>query len=653
MLSVCDKLHKIYSFSFEPVVWARSVGVEVLNELDTLKAALVLSAGSERTKRDSREVGSELAAKGIETFARSIDNARTISEALANMAGASLKYVFKQAADAGRLVLRIFNTTQSKGFKASHNGVLSSLQRLRETTIPIEARFNFPSSKVTISSTRTSRPQSEQLVKSNIHLHDISILFNEYAHPKSYLPAHTAIPLGATALVVLPLDDSNLQTFCAVGWSFQYSRRSGTQGHKYDQAVALVIEANRLKPMSVPTPDSVIIATYQANLISNFAVSAVLTVVCYEFLITIQYEYDFVWHRKWSAGTWLFLANRYLILAFMIITASPVSPQVRAFQRRPIEFYSCKLWLQVCYNSSLNTFIGVFIELPLFIMTVYALLDRAYVIAAFVFLLGLVPFAINLYQDSHTTHYYVDDPVLGSSCYVNYEMSASAEFYCKKLGNCNHVILTFPTATLAGVLSGMLADAIAVVATWLKTYRHVRKASSLGANVHFGAMFLQYGSMYFVVMCATNLASLLVLLVVGTGGIDVNTPLILRSLSKPSWQSSNPLNIFLTPLPSIVISRFLINLRQVDPSDAGDTVTAGSTVHFTEPTSHGQTFSSWIGNLGEPLSGSGETLEEERANIEVHAEGSANVLSDVGICEETSGVIEINNGEMEVEGGST
>ena len=60
MLSVCDKLHKLYSFEAPPIVWARTVGLEVLNELDTIKAALVLAAGSERRKRKPEEIGWEV-----------------------------------------------------------------------------------------------------------------------------------------------------------------------------------------------------------------------------------------------------------------------------------------------------------------------------------------------------------------------------------------------------------------------------------------------------------------------------------------------------------------------------------------------------------------------------------------------------------------
>jgi ubiquinone biosynthesis monooxygenase Coq6 len=44
-MSAVDKLHKLYASTVPPVVWARSTGVEVLNELDTLKAGIISAAG--------------------------------------------------------------------------------------------------------------------------------------------------------------------------------------------------------------------------------------------------------------------------------------------------------------------------------------------------------------------------------------------------------------------------------------------------------------------------------------------------------------------------------------------------------------------------------------------------------------------------------
>lgn len=65
MMSAVDKLHKLYASTAPPVVWARSTGVEVLNELDTVKAGIIGAAGGR-----SRVPGSpwEIVAGGVEAL---------------------------------------------------------------------------------------------------------------------------------------------------------------------------------------------------------------------------------------------------------------------------------------------------------------------------------------------------------------------------------------------------------------------------------------------------------------------------------------------------------------------------------------------------------------------------------------------------------
>ena len=90
MLAATDKLHKLYSMTAEPVVWARSVGLEVLNELDTIKAALMMSAGSERP-RDPSQIGWELAAKGVAAFARNVEGARQLGKSVQDLVAAGVR----------------------------------------------------------------------------------------------------------------------------------------------------------------------------------------------------------------------------------------------------------------------------------------------------------------------------------------------------------------------------------------------------------------------------------------------------------------------------------------------------------------------------------------------------------------------------------
>ncbi|KAJ3541650.1 hypothetical protein NM688_g6055 [Phlebia brevispora] len=332
--------------------------------------------------------------------------------------------------------------------------------------------------------------------------------------------------------------------------------------------------------MSASTSNSVTVTEFRADLVQNYSIFASLVIVCYEFIITLQDEYEFIWRRKRTVATWLFLTNRYLMLAVAIANAR-------------------KIWFQTCSNISLINFLNVLAQLLAFILAVFstlrvfALLDRAYVSAAAVFLLGLISIATDFYQASRMYTYYVDDSLLGPSCYFKFRLSASALFYCKKHDRNNVVVLTNLAATLAGVLSTIVADIIVIVATWLRTYRHVRQASFIGMSARTSTVLLHHGTLYFVVLCIVNLADLLVLLV-------------------PSSAAEDPVTIIADILPNILISRFLINLRQAGHTDPGNVS------HFSVSRFHLPTIASIIGDLGEPLAHGEENLDEDL--IEAHVE---------------------------------
>lgn len=103
IMTAVDKLHKLYAARAAPVVWARTVGVEVLNELDTLKAAIMMSAGSGRYSTQSAQaVGWNLAASGIENLARGVSTAKSVADALVGVAGAGVQGLLRQVTNAAR-----------------------------------------------------------------------------------------------------------------------------------------------------------------------------------------------------------------------------------------------------------------------------------------------------------------------------------------------------------------------------------------------------------------------------------------------------------------------------------------------------------------------------------------------------------------------
>ncbi|GBE86276.1 ubiquinone biosynthesis hydrox [Sparassis latifolia] len=99
MLAAMDKLHKLYAQTAAPIVWARSVGVEVLNELDTIKAAMMVSAGS--AGPSARTSGWSLAVGGVERFARTVDSTRRVADGVAGLVGAGVQGLLKQMTPRG------------------------------------------------------------------------------------------------------------------------------------------------------------------------------------------------------------------------------------------------------------------------------------------------------------------------------------------------------------------------------------------------------------------------------------------------------------------------------------------------------------------------------------------------------------------------
>ncbi|KAJ7760477.1 ubiquinone biosynthesis hydrox [Mycena metata] len=96
IMSVMDKLHKLYSTSFEPVVWARSVGLEVVNEFDSVKAALMMEASGKGLGEGSVW---DLAAKSSEGLAAATNAAKILRTGVSGMLMTAVQGVLKPATD--------------------------------------------------------------------------------------------------------------------------------------------------------------------------------------------------------------------------------------------------------------------------------------------------------------------------------------------------------------------------------------------------------------------------------------------------------------------------------------------------------------------------------------------------------------------------
>jgi ubiquinone biosynthesis monooxygenase Coq6 len=91
VMAAVDKLHKLYSTEAAPVVWARSVGLEVVNELDTLKAAFMLSAGARPRAQSSGPSVWGAVAGGIQSVSELTTTAKMVGGVMQGLIGAGLQ----------------------------------------------------------------------------------------------------------------------------------------------------------------------------------------------------------------------------------------------------------------------------------------------------------------------------------------------------------------------------------------------------------------------------------------------------------------------------------------------------------------------------------------------------------------------------------
>jgi ubiquinone biosynthesis monooxygenase Coq6 len=98
-MAAVDKLHKLYSSTTAPVVWARSTGLEIINELDTVKTALMLSAGAEsRVQRTLPQNLSYLAAGAFSGMVHAAEAAKMTASAAQGLVGVGLQEMGKAIA---------------------------------------------------------------------------------------------------------------------------------------------------------------------------------------------------------------------------------------------------------------------------------------------------------------------------------------------------------------------------------------------------------------------------------------------------------------------------------------------------------------------------------------------------------------------------
>ncbi|TDL16080.1 hypothetical protein BD410DRAFT_649404 [Rickenella mellea] len=179
----------------------------------------------------------------------------------------------------------------------------------------------------------------------------------------------------------------------------------------------------------------------------------------------------------------------------------------------------------------------------------------------------------------------VDSDVLGSTCG---EIEVS----------------TILTVLLAEIISSLVFDILLFTLTTAKTIRHTIEMRKVGLGNGLGYFILRDGAMYFLAKLLIGVVGTTIFFVPASGAIG-NWLTVLGAIS-------NPLTI-------ILITRLVLNLKQVSHSRNGNSPTHGTIGTIEEPVFATNSF---LGNLGAPLRMDPEVDEIEEIGVGDGAESA-------------------------------
>ncbi|KAI0723887.1 hypothetical protein C8T65DRAFT_627788 [Cerioporus squamosus] len=290
---------------------------------------------------------------------------------------------------------------------------------------------------------------------------------------------------------------------------------------------------------------------------------AAVGLLLHETCITLDREVRHVWRRKLSAASWIYLLNRYLVLSLYLVNlavslgASDASVQ------------SCGVLIRASQVLSILPYI---VWAAFSGLRVYAIVSPGWHVSILVVFLSLVPVGTYIFRDIHETA--LRSPFSGkctTSATYPFELDARL--------------------TAIGRACLILSDMLVLSVTWRKTYGIVRLASKHSVNSSFSVttVLLRDGSAYFAIWTILNTIH-----IVGT-----------------YVQAVEYITIFTDAVTSILVSRFILNLRDAASCTAHDQH-LDSLYPFDESWCPApNSMSSFLGPLGAPLDHSSGTVPDD------------------------------------------
>ncbi|EKM56875.1 uncharacterized protein PHACADRAFT_254235 [Phanerochaete carnosa HHB-10118-sp] len=240
----------------------------------------------------------------------------------------------------------------------------------------------------------------------------------------------------------------------------------------------------------------------------------------WDYCITFDDEVQYVWKGKWTPATFIFLINRYVNL---VITILELFEQI-SFQTSQ----SCSPFVRLLQSLLV---LALFIVAAFTALRVYAIWNRDWRPALPVLLLALVSPVVNIYMDATQEPEVAPSPSVGCAVYL-------------KITNDLFGVLTIVTRA-----STLATDGIVLLLTIIRAIRLKKEGTRWTRKVGLLPLLLRDGVLYFLLLFCINLTQIIV-----TAQVAGNNDIV----------------YYVSPVTSMLISRFLIDLRRVVHRDQSE-----------------------------------------------------------------------------------
>ncbi|KAI0093472.1 hypothetical protein BDY19DRAFT_990107 [Irpex rosettiformis] len=337
---------------------------------------------------------------------------------------------------------------------------------------------------------------------------------------------------------------------------------------------------------------------------SNYVSFATSALFIHEYLITIDKEMQLIWNSKWTMSTLLFLVNRYVSLVVAIIYALPVINYAVNIPdlTKPSSFTDNLIYRGV-YIIKVTILIQLLVIALFSAQRVYVVTHCKKWVTAFIFLIAIIPFAVNIWVVVVDTLIYLPKVSCISAVLGRHELS-------------------FRRTSVAATI----ADILVIIFIFKQSYTQWREQRQLfGKGPSFVELLLRDGSIYFLAMMIINVFYVLDNTLPYLQQLPPTIAMVQRSVfhyipNNPSnTKPHNLLLLFLLEysIPPIITSRMLLNIREV-AGDRSCVLIQGDSISLSQ----------W---MSEPLQpGVGKDCDDESGRGDVNADGEENTRRDGG-----------------------